>query len=386
MENFTFFNKTKILFGKNAEDALGTELKLLGAKKILIHYGTNRIKESGLFEKVVQNITKESISFVELGGVVANPRLSTVREGIDIIRTEGIDFILAIGGGSVIDSAKAIAAGVEYDGDVWDFYEGKAILKKAMPIATILTIPAAGSEASEATVLTDEINKRKKAFASPKLQPRFSILNPELTLTLPDYQTACGATDMLAHVFERYFVKETSVDITDQLCLAHIKSIIKNAKLLLKNPDNYNYRAEIMLAGYIAHNGWLNVGRGAGDWSSHAIEHELSAEYDIAHGAGLAIIFPAWMKYVYKENINKFLLLGKEVFEITTPGEEGVIETINQLKLFYQEIGMPTRMKDININNPDIQKMAEHAVGNSQMGNFKTLKKQDIEEIYKLAL
>jgi len=274
---------------------------------------------------------------------------------------------------------------VYYEGDVWDFYEHKVIAEKAMPIATILTIPAAGSESSSGTVVTNEEIKRKKAFGSPLLQPIFSILNPEFTKTLPDYQTACGASDMLAHVFERYFVATKNVDVTDRLCLAHMKSIMKNARLVLENPNDYDLRAEIMLAGYIAHNGWLDVGRTRGDWASHIIEHELSAEYDMAHGAGLAIIFPAWMKYVYKENIARFELFAKEVFGIDKTGEEGVLLAISKLEEFYKEIGMPRRMSEANIENPDIKKLSSQASGQGTIGQFKELTKEDVEKIYELA-
>ena len=386
MEKFEFQNKTKIIFGKDTETKVGLEIKSLGSKKILIHYGSDRLKKSGFFDKVVENIKAQGIEYFELGGVVSNPRISKVREGIELVKKENIDFVLAIGGGSVIDSAKAIALGAKYDGDVWDFYEGKAVFKDTLPVGTILTIPAAGSEASNGSVITDEITKTKRAFGNPGMQPKFSILNPELTLTLPDYQTACGAADMLAHTMERYFVNEKNVTVTDNLCLAHMRSIITTAKLLLKDTNNFDYRSEIMLSGYVAHNGWLNVGRGNGDWASHMIEHELSAEYDIAHGAGLAIIFPAWMKYVYKENIDKFLLFGQQVFNISKTGEQGVLETIKELELFFKEIGLPITMAEANISNPDISKLAKQATWKSGLGSFKKLERSDVEKIYKLAL
>ncbi|MCF7866464.1 iron-containing alcohol dehydrogenase [Candidatus Woesearchaeota archaeon] len=386
MENFIFQNRTKIIFGKNTEKTVGLELTNFKAKKILIHYGSERIKTTGLFDTIIKSIKEENINFVELGGVVANPRLSKVKEGIELAKKENVNFILAVGGGSVIDSAKAIAAGAKYDGDVWDFYEYKELPTKAIPIGTILTIPAAGSEASAATVITNEETKRKKAFGHPCIVPMFSILNPELTMTLPDYQTACGAADMLAHVFERYFVSAKEVDVTDNLCLAHMNSIIKKVKQVLKEPKNYEYRAELMLAGYIAHNGWLNVGRTNGDWASHMIEHELSAEYDLAHGAGLSIIFPAWMKYVYTENIEKFELFGKEVFGIEKKGEEAALEAINKLEEFYKEIELPIKMSEAKITNPNIQTMTENAIGDGELGNFKILKRKDVEDIYKLSL
>lgn len=386
MINFEFQNKTKIIFGKWTENNVGTELKSLNAKKVLIHYWSDRIKKNGLFDMVTTALNKENISFVELWWVVANPRLSKVKEGIKRVKEENVDFILAIGGGSVIDSAKAIGIGSKYDGDVWDFFEGKTSFVETISVWTILTIPAAGSESSNGSVITDEDNKLKRAFGHPGMQPQFSILNPEFTITLPRYQTACGIVDMLAHTFERFFVDLDNVSVTDNLCLAHMKSIIKNAKLLIKDPDNYDLRSEIMLAGYIAHNSWLNVGRWRGDRASHMIEHELSAEYDIAHGAGLAIIFPAWMKYVYKRNINKFSLLAKEVFGIETEWEAWVLEMIKQLESFYKEMEMPIQMKDLDIIDPDIEQLAKKATNNWELGNLTTLKKEDVIEIYKLAL
>ncbi|MBN1298839.1 MAG: iron-containing alcohol dehydrogenase, partial [Actinobacteria bacterium] len=293
MKDFVFQNATKIIFGRNSEDRAGHETKKY-ASKILLHYGGGSIKKSGLYKKVLNSLKKEGIEIIELSGVQPNPRLSLVNEGIDICRKEKIDFILAVGGGSVIDSAKAIAAGVPYAGNVWDFFENKAKISKAIAIGTVLTIPAAGSEVSGASVVTNDLTQYKKAMESNILRPKFSILNPETSFTLNNIQTAVGAADILAHIMERYFTHEKNVELTDRLCEATFKTVIKNVPIVLKDNNNYAARAEIMWAGSVAHNDLLQTGRTT-DWASHSIEHELSAIYDIPHGEGLAIVFPAWM-------------------------------------------------------------------------------------------
>ena len=297
MENFVYHNPTKIIFGKGMGDRVGEEVKLF-SKKILLHYGGGSIKQIGLYAKVVKSLREAGVEFVELPGVKPNPRLSLVRTGIEICRENGLDFILAVGGGSVIDSAKAIAMGVPYHGDVWDFFTGRAELHKALPVGTILTIPAAGSEASTASVITNEDGLYKRGFNSDLLYPRFSILNPELAFTLPKHQVACGAFDILAHIMERYFTNTQHVELTDRLCEATMKTIINNIPLVFGDPENYDAWAEVMWAGTVAHNNLLNTGR-TGDWASHDIEHEISAIYDVAHGAGLAVVFPVigWKRW-----------------------------------------------------------------------------------------
>jgi alcohol dehydrogenase YqhD (iron-dependent ADH family) len=301
-------------FGKETEAQVGLETKK-HADKVLLHYGGGSIKQSGLYDIIIQSLKDAGVGYVELSGVQANPRLSLVYEGIKICREEYISFILAVGGGSVIDSAKAISVGVPYDGDVWDFYTGQAKVDKALPIGTVLTIPAAGSESSPSSVITNEDGWYKRGLSSEHIRPVFSILNPELTYTLPDYQTACGAADIMAHIMERYFTNVKSVELTDRLCEATLKTMINNVPKVLLNPLSYSARAEIMWAGTIAHNDLLGTGR-AGDWASHDIEHELSAIYDIAHGAGLAIIFPAWMSYVYKQDISRFAQFAARVWDV----------------------------------------------------------------------
>ncbi|WP_303805483.1 iron-containing alcohol dehydrogenase, partial [Ruminococcus flavefaciens] len=286
MDNFNFYSPTEFVFGKDRESECGEYVKKYGGSKVLIHYGGGSAERSGLLGRVRESLNKSGISFVELGGVKPNPRDTLVYKGIDLCRSEGVDFILAVGGGSSIDSAKAIAAGVPYDGDFWDFYSGKSI-EKALPIGVVLTIAAAGSEGSGDSVITKEDGMLKRGAGSDALRARFSILNPALTQTLPAYQTACGATDIMAHVFERYFTNTTEVEITDRLCEAVLITMVKETPRVIADPDNYDARANIMWAGMVAHNGIVGVGRSQ-DWNSHGIEHELSALYDCAHGAGLA--------------------------------------------------------------------------------------------------
>lgn len=388
MQNFNFYNPTRIIFGRGVEDQVGTEVSKY-AKKILLHYGGGSIKNTGLYDKIIKSLSETGVSFIELSGVVPNPRLSLVQRGIDLCRKHNIDFILAVGGGSVIDSAKAIAIGVPYHGDVWDFYSGKSKISKALPIGVVLTIPAAGSESSSGSVITKEEGLLKRSCGSELMYPKFALMNPEYTYTLPAYQTACGASDILAHLMERYFTQEKNVDLSDRLIEASMRTIINNAPLAIKNPDNYNYRAEVMWVGTVAHNGSLDPGR-IGDWASHGIEHELSAIYDIAHGAGLSIIFPAWMKYVYKENIDKFVQFAMRVFDVEysiDKKEEMVLEGIRRLEEFYKLIGMPVRFSDAGIEESRIEEMAYKATNGDSytLGNFKKLNMNDIVNIYNLA-
>ena len=388
MKNFSFNMPTKIIFGKGAESQLGAELKQ-HAKKVLLHYGGGSIKASGLYDRIVASLNEAGIEYVELGGVLPNPRISLARTGIELVRQEGIDFILAVGGGSVIDSAKAIAAGAGYSGDVWDLYTRKGQPEFILPIATVLTIPAAGSEASTATVMTDEENNLKRDYGHADLRPVFSILNPELTFTLPEYQTACGLADMFAHVIERYFVNDRNMDITDRLCEATMKGIITNGRRLMKDPNNYDLRAEIMQAGYIAHNGILDIGRG-GDWASHQLEHELSGFYDIAHGAGLAIIIPAWMKHVYKNDVARFAQFGNRVFDLevnTYDLEETALRAISEVERFFKDIKLPTSFSDANLPTHQIKEMAQSLYNTAEtIGNFMKINQAQAEEIYQAAL
>jgi alcohol dehydrogenase YqhD (iron-dependent ADH family) len=386
MQDFIFHNSTKLIFGKDKEQLVGQE-SVVFSKKLLLHYGGGSIKNSGLYDKVVTSLREQNIEIFELGGVKPNPRVSLVREGVALCKENDINFILAVGGGSVIDSAKAIAAGAHYDGDVWDFFEGKSTIEACLPIGVVLTIPAAGSESSSGTVITNEDGWYKRATGHITMRPQFAILNPELTYTLPAYQTACGITDMMAHILERYFTNEQNVEVTDRLCEATLKTIINNAHIVIEDPTNYAARAEIMWAGTIAHNDSLGIGR-IGDWASHDIEHELSGIYDIAHGAGLAIIFPAWMKYVYKHDINRFVQFANRVWDIEIDLnnlEKTALAGIKKTEQFFSSIGMPVTLKEANIDSEHFEEMAKKGTENRTLGNFVKLNEEDVLNIYHLA-
>lgn len=387
MDNFNFCSPTEFVFGKGRENDCGEYVKKYGGSRVLIHYGGGSAERSGLLDRVRKSLTGSGISFTELGGVQPNPHDSLVYKGIEICRSEGIDFILAVGGGSVIDSAKAIAAGVPYDGDFWDFYCGKQI-KAALPIGVILTIAAAGSEGSGDSVITREDGMLKRGTGSDLLRSRFSILNPELTQTLPAYQTACGATDIMAHVFERYFTNTKEVEITDRLCEAVLITMIKETPRVIADPDNYEARANIMWAGMVAHNGIVGVGREQ-DWNSHAIEHELSALYDCAHGAGLAVIMPAWMEFVYKHNVMRFCQMAVRVFgcqmNFEDP-EKTALEGIKRFRSFLHSIGMPVNFAGLGASEADIPALVgKLGLGDGRSGGFVRLSSEDVAEIYKIA-
>ena len=356
MLNFNFCSPTRFVFGKDTEAQVGKLTKETGAKKVLVHFGGGSVEKSGLLDRVRASLKDEGIQFCELGGVQPNPRDTLVYKGIDLCRAENIDFILCVGGGSVIDSAKAIAVGVPYNGDFWDFYAGKAEAETALPIGCVLTIPAAGSEGSPGTVITKMDGLLKWAYNTNLLRPKFSILNPVLTYTLPAYQTACGATDIMAHVFERYITNTMGVDFSDRLCEAVLSTIVKNVPVVLKEPQNYEARANIMWASTIAHNDLVGVDR-ENDWSSHCMEHELSALYDVALGAGLAVILPAFFRYQYKNNVARFAQLAVRVFgvdmDFESP-ERTALLGIGRLEQFFKEIGMPTTFKEIGAKEEDI--------------------------------
>lgn len=386
MMNFTFQNRTKIIFGKETETLVGEEMSKVG-KKVLLHYGGGSIKKSGLYDRVIASLKEANVEMVELAGVKPNPRLSLVQEGIKICKEQGIDSILAVGGGSVIDSAKGIAAGSVYDGDVWDFYTGKATIEKALPIGVVLTIPAAGSESSGGSVITNEDGWYKKAAGGDAIRPQFSILNPVLTYTLPDYQTACGITDMFAHILERYFTKTQNVEVTDRMSEGLMKVIIDNAPKVLGQSTDYDARAEIMWAGTLAHNDLLGTGK-IGDWGSHDMEHEISGIYDIAHGAGLAIVFPAWMTYVYKEDLPRFAQYANRVWNVDINPfnlEETALEGIKRTKDFFRSIGMPVSLQDADIPADRIPEMAKKGTENGPLGNFLPLHEKDVAAILELA-
>jgi len=352
VENFRFLSPTEIIFGRGTENQVGEQVRKY-AQKVLFHYGGGSIKRTGLYARVMASLAQQGIEIVELGGVQPNPRLSLVREGIELCRREGITFILAVGGGSVIDSAKAIGVGVPYDGDVWDFYAGKAVPQATIPVGVVLTIAAAGSEASKSSVITNEDGWFKRGINYDVIRPVFAIMNPELTFTLPPYQTACGVADIMAHVMERYFSPTPYIELLDRLCEATLKAVISSAYRVMDNPADYNARAQIMRAGTIAHNDLLSTGR-IGDWASHQMEHEISAMYDLAHGAGLAIIFPAWMKYVYKQHLDRFVQFANRVWDVEVNfahPEVTALEGIRRLERFFTDIGLPTRLSHADIGS-----------------------------------
>lgn len=389
MENFIFNSPTKFIFGKNTESQIGEVLKSYNAKKILIHYGTGSIKRSGLFDRIVEAIEAVNIQYIELGGVVPNPRDTLVYEGIELCKKENIDFILAVGGGSSIDSAKAIAAGAKYDGDFWDFYDRKAEIKDALKVGVILTIPAAGSEGSNSSVITKTDGMLKRGLNTEFYRPTFAIINPELTYTLPAYQTAAGIVDMMSHILERYLTKSKNVILVDRLSESTLVSIIEAARVVMKEPTNYEARATICWASTIAHNGFLGVGR-ISDWATHRLEHELSALYDVTHGAGLAVMFPAYMQYTIMEDIQRYRRFAIKVFEIKDNKRKPLKVAqagIKALQDFFKEIGMPTSFKDIEAKEEDIPKLVEKLRINvgERIGNFKSLTMEDAENIYHIA-
>ena len=389
MDNFYFYNPTKILFGKGQEEFISNNIKLYG-KKILLHYGQSSIKQNGIYDKITSNLKNNNIDFIKFGGVQQNPVLSRVREGIKISKEENIDFILAVGGGSVIDSAKAIAVGVKNEYDIWDYYsDGSKKINEALPVGVVLTIAGSGAESSLVGVLTNEEIKLKRTIRNPAIFPTFAILNPEFTYTLSPYQTACGASDILSHLFERYFTKTENVDLSDRLIESAILNILKFGQIACNEPTNYEARAEIMWCGYMAHNNILCRGRES-DWACHAMEHALSGLYNSVHGAGLSILTLAWMKYVYNENIDKFVQLADRVFNIkpcTGDKEKIISDMFELLKNWYKSLNLPVSLKELDINNNNFEVMAKNALEKQEyIGKFKKLNFNDICEIYKLAL
>ena len=386
MDNFNFYSPTEFVFGMNRENECGELVKKSGGTKVLIHYGGGSAVRSGLIDRVKASLDAAGIPHVELGGVKPNPHDSLVYKGIEIVRENGIDFILAVGGGSTIDSSKAIAMGVPYKGDFWDFYEGKASAACALPIGVVQTIAAAGSEGSGDSVITKEDGMLKRGASSEHIRPKFAVQNPALLCTLPAYQTACGITDIMAHVFERYFTNTLEVEITDRLCEAVLLTMVKEGPRAIADPANYQVRANIMWAGTVAHNGVVGCGRSQ-DWNSHAIEHELSALYDCAHGAGLAVIMPAWMEYVVDHNVMRFAQMATRVFGCQMNFENPkatALEGIKAFRRFLHSIGMPINFEELGAKEEDISKMVEKLNPGDGWG-FVPLKAKDVTAIYTIA-
>ncbi len=397
MMNFMFHSPTEFIFGRDTEQQVGQTAKRYGAHRAMIVYGGGSVVRSGLLARVETALKASGIESVELGGITPNPTDTRVYEGIDLARKEHVDFMLAVGGGSVIDTAKAIAAGVKYDGDFWDFFCGKRPVEDALPIGVVLTIPAAGSEGSGNAVITKTDGLHKISLRTPMwLRPKFAIMNPELTFTLPPYQTACGIADMMVHVMERYFSNTTGCELTDRLCEAVLMAIIDEAPKVMHNPQDYEARANIMWAGTLAHNGICGTGREE-DWASHFMEHELSAVYGVTHGAGLTAIVPAWMTWMCHHNINKVEQFARRVMGVTPSDVEGAapgakpklvaLEGVRRLTLFWQSMNLPTNITQLGIANPDIDLLVDklHENKGELVGNYVKLDREMTREIYMMA-
>lgn len=389
MNNFVFYSPTEFVFGKATEMQVGALARKHGARKVMIVYGGGSVVRSGLLDRVKQSLREAGIEYCLMGGVQPNPVDTKVYEGIEFCRREQADMLLPVGGGSVIDTAKAIAAGVLYEGDFWDFYIGKAKVTKALKVAVVLTIPAAGSEGSGNTVITKLDGLQKLSLRVPEvLRPVFSIMNPELTYTLPPFQTACGVADMMAHIMERYFTNTQEVEIGDRLCEGTLMAIINEAPKAMRNPEDYGARANLMWAGMIAHNGTCGVGCEE-DWASHFLEHEISAIYGVTHGAGLSVIFPAWMTWMVEHNVGKIAQYAVRVWGVPESEDKKAValEGIGKLKAFFSSLGLPVTFKELGVEDPDIDRLADslHRNKGELVGNYVKLTKQDSKEIYRLA-
>ena len=389
MENFTFWTPTKYVFGRGVEMQAGQLTASMLARKVLIVYGGHSAEASGLLGRVRESLTEAGVEWRELGGIRPNPTDDKVREGIEMMRADGLEALLAVGGGSVIDTAKAIAAGVPYEGDFWDFFEGKAEIGDTLPLGVILTIPAAGSEGSGNSVITKIDGKVKISIRTEvALRPKFALMNPELTFTLPPYQTACGIADMMAHIFERYFSDTPCVEITDRVAEGVLMAIIEEAPKVMANPTDYDARANIMWSGTLAHNGVCGTGRKE-DWASHAMEHEISAVYDVAHGAGLSVVFPAWMTFMAKNHPEKGAQLARRIWGVTEADDhKAAIEGVMKLKQFFKDLGLPVTMDELGVKEPDIDLLVErlHRNKGAVIGGYYPLTPNETRIIYQLTL
>lgn len=391
MENFQYYTPTKVVFGKGTEDQTGELVKAQGCKKVLVHYGSGSVVRSGLLDRIYRSLDAAGIDYISLGGVVPNPRLSLVYEGIELCRKEGVDFILAVGGGSVIDSAKAIGYGVYNGGDVWDFYEGKRQADGCLPIGVVLTISAAGSEMSDSSVITNEDGWLKRGYNCDHCRAKFAIMDPVLTMTLPKYQTASGCVDIMMHTMERYFNQSDNMELTDGISENLIRTVMKNAKILMEEPDNYDARAEVMWAGSLSHNGLTGCGTGGGDWASHQLEHELGGMFDVAHGAGLAAVWGSWARYVMDARPERFAQFAVRVMGVTPGADdtETAVKGIEAMGAFYRSIDMPVCIRDMGIDVTEEQ-LEELAMKCSKfetrtIGCVKKLDREDMYQIYKNA-
>jgi hypothetical protein len=389
MDNFSYYTPTRYEFGRGVETLAGKMLAGLGLKNVLIVYGKGSVVRSGLLERVCKSLDEAGIGYKQLSGICPNPTDDRVYEGIDIVRENSLDGLLAVGGGSVIDTAKAIAAGAVYDGDFWDFWAGKAVIQEALPVGVVLTIPAAGSEGSGNSVITKLDGMHKISLRTDSvLRPKFALLNPELTFTLPAYQTAAGVVDMMAHIFERYYTTTPDVEVTDRVAEGILRSIINESLKVMAKPDDYEARANIMWAGTLAHNGICGCGRRE-DWVSHAMEHEISAVYGVTHGAGLAVVNPAWMTFMAQHRPAKVAQMARRLFDIDGSDDSHVAMLgISALKQFYKSLGMPVTFAQLGIDNPDIPLLVKklHENKGKTIGGYYPLTATETEEIYKLML
>lgn len=392
MKDFNYYAPTEVVFGEQSEEQVARLVRKYGGTKVLVHYGGQSAVRSGLLDKVCRLLEKDNIAYITLGGVVPNPRLSLAKQGIELCRHEGVDFILAVGGGSVIDSAKCIAYGVCFEGDVWDIYLGKAKPSTMLPVASVLTIPAAGSEMSEASVITNEDGDVKLGYSNDMSRPKFAIMNPCRTFTLPPYQTAAGVTDMMMHTMERYFTKDDDMDLTTDIAEATLRRMKTAIFAVLKNPEDYRNRAQIMWGGSVMHNGLTGCGV-SDDWATHQLEHELSGMFDVTHGAGLAAIWPSWARYVMHENLSRFVRFAVNVMDVPndfTDPEGTALKGIEAMERFYHAIGMPINIKELigrDITDEEIKEMARKCSRNytHTCGCLKELHAEDMENIYQMA-
>ena len=392
MNDFTYFAPTKVVFGKGAEGQVGKLCKEQGATKVLVHFGGGSAKRSGLLDRVCAALEEEGLPYVTLGGVVPNPRLSLVYEGIELCRREGVDFLLAVGGGSVIDSCKAIGYGLANDFDVWELFDKKRAAAGCAPVGAVLTIAAAGSEMSDSTVITKDEGELKRGYNSNYCRCKFAVLNPELTYTLPEYQTACGVTDIMMHIMERYFVNVETMTVTDTMAEAVIRDVLRYGKAALEDPRDYRARAEIMWAGSLAHNGLLCAGGPNGDWASHQIEMELSGMFGVAHGAGLAAIWGSWARYVLDAKPQRFAQFAYRIFDLPQTGDPTVdgLRGVEAMEDYFRSIRMPVNLRELGVGElteEQIDELAEKCTyfGRRTIGQFKVLGKEDIKAIYRMA-
>ena len=391
MFNFSYYTPTQVVFGRDAETHTGALVKAQGCKKVLIHYGGGSVVRSGLLGRIKASLDKEGVTYIELGGVVPNPRLSLVYQGIELCKKEGVDFILAVGGGSVIDSSKAIAYGLAEDADVWELYDRARQAKACLPVGVVLTIAAAGSEMSDSSVITKDEGGIKRGYSSDLCRPRFAIMNPELTATLPPYQTASGCADIMMHTMERYFTPNGTMELTDSLAEGLMRTVMDNAVILRDDPANYDARAEIMWAGSLSHNGLTGCGSDGGDWATHGLEHEMGGMFDVTHGAGLAAVWGSWARYVYRDCLDRFVKFAVNVMGVENTGapEDVALKGIEAMEDFYRSIQMPTCFSELGIapTQEQLSTMAHmfHIACGGKKGTAKVLQEADFLKIYEMA-